>query len=321
MTERIHSRWKFCLTTTLLIIVTGTYSCNDSKRIVVPVCTCVLRGAVWTKDKNQNQSSPLPPGEDAYYVHNGNSILSYNVTELITKSNEDVWAPGADIALLELMGSDGEIQVIDDPDLTSGKYGEIVASTFGSSEGEEAARRCRAAAWGRAAIPDILVIVIARKLINSDGSSSPMSGISEVYNQVLKRNNGIDLCSFPRNLTKDDTKGKYIILTDPTLLGLDGSKGNGIPYVVLAHEFGHVLMLGHGDGLDNDNNSQLPPNPGPRLFDAYCDPAEYNNYDVTSSTPSLMIAKAGYIKSITILQKEIARTVASLMPAAFGSAP
>jgi len=287
----------------IIFLVSLFQNCKDADpdRIALPVCACIVRGASWTIDPNNTKD----------WIHTGNSKLTNDVNQLIYQTNDKVWIPGADIAMVpQIAKDDGFIKVIDDPDLSVGKQGDIEATQAG---GALIAGKCREA-WGNSLIQDGLVIIIAHNLIYNDGQVTMFSGYSDPPDLVLARNQGKDLCSFPRNLTKDDLRGKYILIEDPKLLGLNGEAGNGLPYVVLGHEFGHVLMLGHGDGLDNDGNGALPPTNGPRLFDAYCDINEYNTKDLQANTVSLMDRTVGGVTTITPLQRECARTVAALLP-------
>jgi len=311
----MRQSWKVFLA--LLILITSFMfdGCTDDRySIAVPVCTCVLRGTGLTLDKNQ--STPLPPREDAVYVHVPNAVINSFIDNLLTKASEQVWYPGAGITFLGLLNKQGDIPVIDDPDLSSGKYGEVVWSPQGGSEGAEIAQRCRDL-WGRAAIPDGLILIIARDLINTDGSSTGLSGFVEADKKVIERNGGNDLCNFPRNLTKEDMKGKFILLNDPQPYVNPNPYTKDFWSVVLAHEMGHVLLLGHGDGEDNNGNSLVPPNPGSRKFDEFCDADEFK-MEGTEGKVSLMTEHAGHVKNITELQKELARTVAKLMPGAVG---
>jgi hypothetical protein len=59
-------------------------------------------------------------------------------------------------------------------------------------------------------------------------------------------------------------------------------------------------------------------NSGPRLFDEFCDPVEYEKEKLFAKD-NLMTETPGYPKAVTNLQKELARTVASLMPGALGT--
>jgi hypothetical protein len=291
----------------LLIILNSFINCNNSNpdRIALPVCPCILKGTKWTAIS----------GRQGEWIQTGNTDLTFKVSQVVYEANDNVWIPGADIAMVPQISDDGYIKVIDDPDLNFGDPGDVYAS---DEEGSLLASKCREV-WAGSIVEGGLVLIIANKIINSDGSRVGMSGYSENYKSVLARNSGLDLCNFPRNLSKNDLLNRYMIIEDPMHFGLKGEKGNGIPNVILAHEFGHVLMLGHGDGLDNDNNGKQPGENGPRLFDAYCDFNEYKQFDEQPTQPrSLMNMVAGGNTTITPLQRECARNVAVLLPGAAG---
>jgi hypothetical protein len=173
-------------------------SCNNalSNRIALPVCACIVRGAAWTKDPNPTGNTAMVPGEGGYWIHVGNEVLTNQVNQIVYAANDKVWIPGADIAMVpQIDQRDGYIKVIDDPDPSVGKYGDIEATPAG---GRLVAGKCREA-WGSSLIPDGLVLIVCRNVINNDGSKTGESGFAEPYDAVLARDGGADLCSFPRN--------------------------------------------------------------------------------------------------------------------------
>ncbi len=115
------------------------------------------------------------------------------------------------------------------------------------------------------------------------------------------------MCGNPRDLTAADvTQMLQIAHYDPAMYKI-------IPYTaetfepsrVVAHELAHTMMLGHGNGLDDNADGLLPPTLGRRRFDEYCDvkgPME----DTTGGT--LMLPGAD--KNLTPLQREMARATA-----------
>lgn len=297
MSIKLYSRLSLLLGILAVVNIQGCK--DDGYSIAVPICTCVLRGTLMSTE-NFTQAK-----------------VTSIVEELVTNASEVVWYPGAGITFLELLNENGDIPVIDDTDVFAGQKGDVVWNPQGISEGTEIAGRCREA-WGRSSIPDALVLVITRSIINSDGSSTGLTGFVEQDRKLIERNQGADLCRLPRNLTRDDMKGKFILLEDPKPYIEPNFYKKYYWSTVLAHEMGHILMLGHGDGLDNDSDHlRQPLNSGPRLFDEYCDPVEYQKERFVG-TDNVMTEKSGYSKAVTDLQRELARTVASLMPGAQG---
>lgn len=97
--------------------------------------------------------------------------------------------------------------------------------------------------------------------------------------------------------------------------------GSGSPVTVLAHELGHNLLLGHGNGLDDDGDGLLPGLAGPRRYDEICDPdwlVPPRNTDVAedvgSANPCSLMQNFACSTTLRPLQVETARGVAGFVP-------
>ena len=139
-----------------------------------------------------------------------------------------------------------------------------------------------------------IIAVNVRRLVGRSGAPSGTVGLTIMpyaCNPVISAN----IC---RNLT----------LTNPALANLgdsaaviftDASVVLFSDDFLVAHEFGHALGLGHGDGIDNDGNG---------VFDECCDPSEHD----TGS--SLMSAGGTGSLTITELQRNAMRAIAFVTP-------
>lgn len=172
-----------------------------------------------------------------------------------------------------------------------------------------------------------IIVVIARDFINGIAqavASSPKKSLWVAQASPLTGKRGDDMCGEPRQLVRND------------VFNLDPSNGSGQGWLVLqeegqydntdhlirslAHELGHVLFLGHGNGLD-DNLDGLLTGPGSRRFDHYCDPlglASNGKPNEDTNGCSLM-GQSAACTTITPLQVEMARSVAQLLPGCSGA--
>src|SRR5439155_6310003 len=117
-------------------------------------------------------------------------------------------------------------------------------------------------AVGTGQLPSIIAINI-RKLTGVLGTGDALGFALQTHLRCDLRFHvcsSYPLCIAPRRLTAIDTDYAFV---------QDGQFGNfqNEDALVLAHELGHVLLLGHGNGLDDDHNGTLPPGPGVRLYD------------------------------------------------------
>jgi len=200
---------------------------------------------------------------------------------------------------------------------------------FLSIEAAEARDLCRQA-WrerfpGRVGIP----IVNARSFISSStlGVSPPLA--PGLYVDGRKFGSGLrgdDLCGSPVRLTPDDVSASMVVMIDQSRLTSAGTDGVTTAAKVWAHELGHNLFLGHGNGFDDDGNGRPAGIRGPKRYDEFCDPAWLvppQNLVVSEdqATPFVNCATSGSLMNTSVgctqlrpLQVETARSVALIIP-------
>lgn len=174
------------------------------------------------------------------------------------------------------------------------------------------------------------VIVNARAwtlfgVLQSTGGATP--GVPPALHVDGSR--GDDFCTSPRRLTEADVAGtSWTVVVDQDMYDRSPYR-YWDPVLVLAHELGHTLMLGHGNGLDDNHDGGDPTGDGLRRFDEYCDPdglsdsveqipvEDLSTPATTCETHSLMYYNASSICAhLSELQIEQARQVAPLVDGA-----
>jgi YVTN family beta-propeller protein len=134
-----------------------------------------------------------------------------------------------------------------------------------------------------------------------------------------------DLCVHPRRITMSDVQmNSGAVQKDWNQYF--GQIGGGRS--TFAHELGHTLMLGHGNGLDDDRNGTFPPNPGYRDYDSYCDSKGFDPMsqipveDVPGPCPqfSSVMVEGGSCEFLQELQIEQSQEIASVAPGHSGGA-
>jgi len=170
-----------------------------------------------------------------------------------------------------------------------GELGDILDEMpFRSDEEDAVISACRAA-W-RTNLPDNtgIIAVNVRRLVGRSGAPTGTLGVTAMpyaCNAIISAN----ICRDPKITNPGDMAA--VILTDASFTGSSDD-------FLVAHEFGHALGLGHGDGIDNNGNG---------VFDECCDPSEID------TGKSLMSAGNGSL-TITELQQEVARAIAFVTP-------
>ena len=255
-------------------------------RIAVPVRACVVQGGSWT--------DPAVPfgaaGQVSQMMDSVNAIWSQTDVAFVFLPEPRVIAdpqpPGT--------------QLLVPPFIAKGQMGDIRLDDergYGSDEAQAAVDSCNEAWSPGVAAKDQpgFTVVFVRELIWTDGGPVGKGGYSGDLS-IAYFGKPAALCSRPYHVSRSDVAGRWSIIKT-----YDRNYHGSPPFldVTVAHELGHDLLLGHGDGLDNDQNG---------VWDEFCDPTEVN------SGSSLMDATPGNTKLITPLQAELAKAAALLVP-------
>lgn len=284
------------------IIVKG---CAGSERLAVVVRPCVLEG------------SNLASMENAIgrvQVTNGGLRRMNDMIEAASQ----IWVRGAGIALLiPPHGPRAEIPIIADPvppgasdevkmssAVDSGQLGDVFQEQGSdtTSESQRVVDECNRV-WDEAfpdGRPGLPIIFVGRfvKLngfrdVSLLGFGPPIEASPEV-------------CDRPYRLSAALVANRFIMM--PTNIPLDEQN---VAKHTLAHEFGHALLLRHGDGIDNNSDGR---------WDFGCD-GSGEAFSDGSELRSLMLAMDQSNETITPLQRDFARMVATQYSGTLGGPP
>jgi hypothetical protein len=296
----MHRRWAprrsaaalFGLT---LALGVGEAAHASGQLLEVPVRWCALRGSPAV----DNPGSLGEPDTDAVlwrrherasdrvWLNQGTSITFRSAVTANNLNDKNVSYP-----------------IINDPDVDApghdapGVEGDILDPNLGPASKKEfndAVAACLTAWNGRTGASTLGPIALnVRRLVKSNGTEN-LQGYGE-FDVTSSGMTPANLCANPPTGVTG-ASGRLAIADYSVVRGFDADEH------ILAHEFGHVLSLEHGNGLDDDN-------PKDGLFDGdpnytnQCDPNEVNAQPDSLMTPGVNA------NLITPLQRQRARVIA-----------
>lgn len=180
---------------------------------------------------------------------------------------------------------------------------------FGSDEAQQLVESCQDAWRGHGYPADPqpgFTVVFVRELVSTRGGYLSKKGYSTDLTVTFLQH-GAPLCSGPPySVDPGDVVGRWTIVET-----VDNQAPVPLEYVAvtLAHELGHDLLLGHGDGLDNDGNGR---------WDEYCDNAEATVIPPGAAADQKPLMSATVVDGyhISSLQAERAQAAAEALMAA-----
>ena len=279
--------------------------------IQVPLRICILQGTA------------LSGGRAAGQIVEGGAALG-----LVEQINREIWFEEAGIAFTSPV-SHGFPVIADEGPSSCGVIGDVQTAGFAGGDGAFLRNVC-ADAWADH-YPTLkgVPVIFARRICNSGltlaAAPKPPRELFVASHNPLHGKRGDDLCGRPVTLRDDDVSNLFVVSTEPAELN---NARNAV-----AHEFGHILFLGHGNGLDDNGDGRPAGFPGSRRYDEYCDPAwleppanavlvedKATPFTDCKTNGSLMLTRA-QCQNLQKLQIETARGVSLFLPGARDTTP
>ena len=251
--------------------------------LVVPVRICVIQGATFA------------PADQPVNL----AAVTDKAHQIVAAASQ-IWRDSAEIGLLPFP----DVRVMTDPNpVTTGrqKVGDIVQDIgIGqgpSQESDDVIKACEAL-WASTpeGKPPGVTLVFARDFASSDGGVNlDLLGYTPPPGKTQ--------CTKPYNIDPDFVRARWSIVK--TYISADQTPDMWLKQVshTTAHELGHLMLLGHGNGKDDNTN-------GP--WDEECDGAEYQQFDLVDpqAVGNLMHRSSALGTSLSPIQRELARAVA-----------
>jgi DNA-binding beta-propeller fold protein YncE len=252
--------------------------------ITLPVRWCAIEGSAAA---SYATVPPAQPGEPYQPYTTGNANTDQVLLSRLRQATDQVWIDQAQIAFRA--ANVPHIPIIADENQSASPnhhLGDVETGPF-NIDASTPAQECEMA-WANYFPDQQGIIAVNVRQFVSNGTTQSTEGFTPAPQDLVFALTGQEqaqgtpprsnaLCSYPRQLEVTDLDGLDVTVIDANNYGPRDANGNSGNYIgttaatTLAHEFGHSLLLGHGDGVDNDQNGALPPTAGPRKYDGYCD--------------------------------------------------
>ncbi|MEO5800144.1 MAG: hypothetical protein ABIZ70_14025 [Gemmatimonadales bacterium] len=252
--------------------------------LVVPLRVCVVHGADFAP-------TAVPLNQPA---------ITTRAHEIVTAASR-IWMDAASIGFLPYP----DVLVIEDPNPSTAArqhVGDIVQDLgIGRGSSQEATDVVEAcdAEWARgpSGKPPGLTLVFVRDFPSSGGGVNiDLLGFTPPP--------GTSQCTSPYAVDPAFVRARWSIAKTHITASQTPAQWLALVSHTTAHELGHAMMLGHGNGKDANGDGR---------WGEECDPIEYEQYDVhdAEGASNLMHPRSEWGTTLTALQRDLARAAAA----------